>query len=105
MEKIRTINYKTLAEHFHTMDDAMALSDTVGVPLTLVERSAILLWDYIECHLSVDTAKFDAVYSRDLLIAKLESIHDHLTEATAMLMECSCFVTEIKEKEGERKNE
>lgn len=101
MEKIRTINYKTLEEHFHTTEEALALSDTVSIPLTLVERSAVLLWDYIECHLSRDRAVYDAKFCRELLFAKLESIHDHLQEATAMLMECNSFVTEIKEKEGD----
>ena len=101
MEKIRTINYKTLEENFHTTEEALALSDTVSIPFALVERSAILLWDYIECHLNIDAAQYDAIFFRDLLVAKLESIHDHLQEATAMLMECNTFVSEIKEKEGD----
>ena len=103
MEKVRTINYGTVKENFGTVSEALKLSDTVSLPVILVERCEMLLGDFIVTHLdSRDDAIIDATRCWELLNAKLHSIHDDLCEAAAMLVECHHYVSEIREERDEK---
>lgn len=102
MEKIRTINYSEVCDNFRTVQEALNLSDVTSAPLLLVERCELLLSDFIMTHIDDLEAAEHLTRNRELLSAKLHSIRDGLEEATAMLMECHYFVSEIREKEDEK---
>ena len=105
MEKVRTINYKDIQEHFQTKKEALALSEVTALPMILVERCEILLGDFITTHLeSRDDAVYGAKVSWELLNAKLNSIRDDLSEATAMLIECHNYISEVREEEDKKED-
>lgn len=105
---IITYNKDILIDEVCTKKEAEALSSAVFHPSLLTERARLLLIDFIEEKIASESGResliYDAKFRPELLIAKLESIADELSEAVKMLDECLTFHEEFGE-EDEREEE
>lgn len=86
----RSRNYVELEEL--NKEQLCAVKCTTHLPCTIIERCAVLLYDFIDRYISTDEARAKLVSDVELfpeiITAHLNSILDHLDDSAKMLSEC-----------------
>lgn len=90
--KIKTRNYENLVELVKTNGAAVKIEAVAALPHTYIERARLLIGDFIGQYLDTEqglkTLSYDIQTSPDVLLAKIESIAEHIRIGEQMLSEC-----------------
>ena len=88
----KSYNYTTLEEELKTHEDSIKVSEVTNHPRVLIERSNVLLWDFIEEYIhNPQKLLLDIDLRKDVITAKIYSIYEQMCLAEKMIVECNDY--------------